>query len=102
MIIFPEYMKEHVPKPYKATSKLICDETKKEYYIVHYRNLKFYDRMGMILSKVHRIVSFDQSPWLEKYIDYNSKKRAKADSDFKKDYLKNLSNCFFGKTMEDI
>ena len=38
----------------------------------------------MIISKVHGIVSFDQSPWLEKYIDYNSKKRAEADSDFKK------------------
>ena len=36
-----EYMKEHVPKPYKPTSKLICDKTNEEYYIVHYRNLKF-------------------------------------------------------------
>ena len=43
----------------------------------------------MIISKVHRIVSFDQTPWLEKYIDYNTKKRAQADSDFKKNYHKN-------------
>ena len=84
---FTELMKEHVPKPYRPTSKLICDQTKKKYYIIHYRNLKFYLRMGMIISKVHRIVSFDQSPWLEKYIDYNTKTRAQIDSDFKKDYL---------------
>ena len=82
-------MKEHVPKPYRPTSKLICDQTNKEYYKVHYRNLKFYVRMGMVISKVHRIVSFDQSTWLEKYFNYNTKRRAQADSDFKKDYHKN-------------
>ena len=58
--------------------------------------------MGLIISKVHRIVSFDQSPWLAKYIDYNTKKRAEADSDFMKDYYKNLICSFFGKTLEDV
>ena len=76
---FREYMKKHVPKPYRPTSKMSCDQTNKEYYIVHYRNLKFYVRMGMIIDKVHRIVSFDQSPCLEKYFDCNTKKRAQAD-----------------------
>ena len=99
---YTEYMKEHEPKPHRPTNKLMCDQTNKEDYIVHYRNLKFYLRMGMIISKVHRIVSFDQSPWLEKYIDYNTQKRAEADSDFIKDYHKNLICSFFGKTMEDV
>ena len=99
---FTEYMKEHMPNLFKPTNKLICDQTNKEYYIVHYRNLKFYLRMGMIISKVHRIVSFDQSPWLKPYIDYNTNKRAQADSDFEKDYHKNLICSFFGKTMEDV
>ena len=99
---YTEYMKEHEPKPNKPTGKLICDQIDKEYYIVHYRNLKFYIRMGMIIKKVHRIVSFDQSPWLAKYIDYNTKRRAEADSDFTKDYHKNLICSFFGKTMEDV
>ena len=99
---FTEYMKENMPNPFKPTSKLICDQTNKEYYIVHYRNLKFYLRMGMIIKKVHRIVSFDQSPWLKPYIDYNTQKRAQADSDFDKDYHKNLICSFFGKTMEDV
>ena len=56
----------------------------------------------MFISKVHRIVSFDLSPWLEKYIDYITKKRAQADSDFKKDYHKKLFCSFFRKTMEDV
>ena len=56
----------------------------------------------MIISKVHRIVSFDQSPWLANYIDCNTQKRAQADSNFMKDYHKNLICSFFGKTMEDV
>ena len=99
---YTEYLRDHAPQPNRPTSKLICDQTDKEYYIVHYRNLKFYVRMGMIIKKVHRIVSFDQSPWLAKYIDYNTKKRAEADSDFLKDYHKNLICSFFGETMEDV
>ena len=99
---FTEYMQEHVPKPFRPIGKLICDQTNKEYYIVHYRNLKFYIRIGMIISKLHRIVSFDQSPWLQRYIDYITKKTAEADSDFMKDYHKNLICSFFGKTMENV
>ena len=38
---FTEYMKEDVPKPYKPTSKLICDQTNKEYYIVLYKNFLY-------------------------------------------------------------
>ena len=41
-----EYMNEHVPKPLKPTSKLICDQTNKEYYIFHCRNLNFYKADG--------------------------------------------------------
>ena len=52
-------MKERIPKPYRPTSKLICDQTNKVYNIVHYRNLKFYVPMGIFFSKVHKIVSFD-------------------------------------------
>ena len=47
---YTEYMKEHEPKPHRPTNKLICDQTNKEYSIVHYRNLKIYLRMGMIIS----------------------------------------------------
>ena len=57
------------PNHIDLLENLIYDQTNKEYYKVHNRNLKFHLRMGVIISKVHRIVSFDQSPWLEKYID---------------------------------
>ena len=41
----------------------------------------------MVICKVHRIVPFDQSPWLAEYNDFNSKKRAEAESDFIKYYI---------------
>ena len=38
--------------------------------------LKFYVRHGMIVDKVHEIISFKQSKWLEKYIDFHAKKKS--------------------------
>ena len=54
--------------------KLICDGTDKKNYLVHYRLLKFYIRHGMVVEKVHEIISFKQSKWLEKNISFNTQK----------------------------
>ena len=64
--------------------------------------LKFYIRHGMIVDKVHNIISFRQSRWLEKYINFNTEKRNKAKNDFEKDFYKLLNNAFYGKTMENL
>ena len=48
--------------------------------------LKFYVRHGMIVDKVYEIISFKQSKWLEKYIDFNTKKRALSKNDFEKEF----------------
>ena len=71
-------------------------------YIVHAKNLKFYLDQGLILKKVHRIISFDQSKWLAEYIDFNTQQRTKAKNDFEKDFYKLMNNSVFGKTMENI
>ena len=39
----------------------------------------------MIVEKVHEIVSFKQSKWLEKYFSFNTQKRNKAKNNFDKD-----------------
>ena len=44
-------------KPGKC-NKLIYDLRGKERYALHYRNLKLYTRLGMIVTKIHRIISF--------------------------------------------
>ena len=99
---FSDYMKEIKPDAYIQTKKLICDWSDKKNYLVHYRMLKFYLRHGMIVDKVHNIISFKQSRWLEKYININTQKRSRAKNDFEKDFYKLLNVAFYGKTMENV
>ena len=56
----------------------------------------------MIVEKVHEIISFKQSKWLESYISFNTQKRNKAKNDFEKDFFKLLVNAVFGKFLENI
>ena len=97
-----DYMKEIRPDTYTKNKKLICDWSDKKNYLVHYRMLKFYLRHGMIVDKVHDIISFRQSRWLEKYINFNTLKRNQAVNVFEKDFYKLLNNAFYGKTMENV
>ena len=81
---FTDYMDLNKPESYVKCKKLICDWTDKQKYLVHYRLLKFYVKHGMEITKVHEVISFKQSCWLEKYIDYNTKKRNKTNDDLEK------------------
>ena len=99
---FNDNMKEIKPDTYIQNKKLICDWSDKENYLVHYRMLKFYIRHGMIVERVHSIISFKQSRWLEKDINFNTQKRNQAVNDFEKDFYKLLNNAFYGKTMENV
>ena len=58
-------MNEIKPDSYTQCKKLICDWTDKKNYLIHYRMLKFYVRHGMIVDKIHEIISFKQSKWLK-------------------------------------
>ena len=94
-------MKEITPDTYVQSSKLICDQSDKKNHLIHYRMLKFYVRHGMIVERVHNIISFKQTRWLEKYNSCNTQKRNKAKNDFEKEFYKLLNNAFYGKTMEN-
>ena len=45
--------------------KLLLTLEDKNNYVVHYRNLQFYLKMGMKLKRVHRVLEFEQECWME-------------------------------------
>jgi len=83
--------------------KLVPNLNDKVKYSVHYRNLKFYIQQGLVLTKIHSCIKFNQKPWMKDYIDTNTKKRSQPGiSAFEKDLYKLMNNSIFGKSMENV
>lgn len=77
--------------------KLVPNFYEKKNYICHYLNLQFYVKQGLIIKKIHRVLSFSQSPFIKDYIAFNNDMRSCSASDFEKAFFKKMNNAFFGK-----
>ena len=53
----------------------------------------------MKLVKIHTILRFRQSNWLQK--GFNTGKRQKSPDNFNKNLYKLLNNCIYGKSIEN-
>ena len=73
--------------------KLVPNLMPKHRYVVHYRNLQLYRQLGMKLEKVHKVLAFDQTPWMAPYIEKNTELRKLAKNDFQKDFFKLMNNA---------
>jgi len=109
MTVVNEYLSQH-QLDYQAklnlkqdtVGKLVPNLMDKRNYIVHYRYLKFCINHGLKVTKIHRVIEFDQSPVMKSYIDFNTTKRASSNTDFEKDFFKLMNCAAYGKTMENL
>src|SRR5206468_9552656 len=60
-------------KPCGDTKKLVPNLRNKRKYVVHYRNLQFYIKHGLVVIRIHRVMKFVQRRWLAPYITLNRK-----------------------------
>lgn len=88
-----------LPKP---SEKLMQTLEDKKNYVIDYRYLKFVLSLGMKLDKVHRVLKYEQSPWMKPFIDKFAKLRGETDNDFMKALYKGMLVAPFGKTFEDV
>ena len=87
--------------PTSSKSKLILDQNNKYEYPIHYRMLKFVVKMGIEVTKVHRIIKFIQDYVIIDYIELNTKMRAEAKTEPEKDTFKLMNNSLFGINFEN-
>ena len=77
------------------SNKFVPNLHNKTNYIIQYYNFKLYLELRVRLTNVHCVLSFDQLPWLENYINFHTREHTAAKNDFEKDFLKLMDNMFF-------
>ena len=100
---YQKYLNNKLNDKYSAADKkLILDLIPKKNYKVYYKNLEYYLKLGVKVTKVHRILTFDEKLFLKEYIDLNTELRKQSKNDLEKDLFKLMNNTIFGKSMENV
>ena len=79
--------------------KLLQTLHDKTHYIFQYKLLELYAKLGLIVTKLYRIVKFKQEMWLEPYRTINTNKRKATKNKFEETLYKLLINSGYGKNV---
>ena len=97
---------KHIAEKHELTigksSKLISSLTDKTRYVIHEMNLKQAVDAGLKLTKIHRVVEFNQKPWMKNFIDFNINKRKESKNEFEKGFFKIMCNATYGRTLMNL
>lgn len=89
--------------PHHVEGKLTSSFQDRKHYVIHYQTLKQALSMGLILEKIHRAISFNESYWLEPYIKLNTDLRTFYSQDKTlSNFFKLQSNLIYGKSIEKV
>ena len=100
---YQKYLNDKLNIKYnEKDKKLILDLLPKKNYKVYYKNLEYYLKSGLKVTKVYRILTFDENPFLKEYINLNTELRKNSKNDLEKDLFKLMNNAIFGKSMENV
>lgn len=83
------------------TRKLLASLLKRECYIADYRNLQQAEKLGFVITKVHRVCCYKQSKWCEDYVMHNTNHRKLEKTVEGKNYFKLKVNAGYGKMVQD-
>ena len=100
---YQKYLNDKLNDKYsQKDKKLILDLLPEKNYKIYYKNLEYYLKLGIKVTKVHRILTFDEKPFLKEHIDLNTELRKKSKNELEKDLFKLMNNAILGKSMENV
>ena len=68
-------------------TKLCCTLLPKNNYVINYRYLKLALSLGIKLENVNRVLQYDQSDFMAKYIMKNTNLRMQSKNEFEKFFI---------------
>ena len=86
----------------QKVKKHVANLHDKSQFVIRIKNLKHSLHHGLVSNKFHRVIKFNQNPWLKPCTVMNTDLRKKAKNNFEKNFFKLMSNAVFGKTMENV
>lgn len=96
---------KHNPLPFLVENvhgKLIPMLNDKLNYRLHIVILIQCLKHGLILERIHKIITFKQKPWLRDYVMMNTEKRAATNDPNMRNFFKLMNNAVYGKTIENV
>ena len=99
---FSKMLQEKIGAKNDKVPKLLNTQYPKLNYVTHVENLQFYLEKGLRLTKVHKILRFEQKCYIKPYIEFCMTQRNRDETTpDERNMWKLASNAIFGKTIQN-